>query len=214
MAFTGDTIDLSDEKKTDYALDGKQITIGKKRGRPPIIRNPLFFTQDKKVETCSMYVVIGDIKKVSELTDVPEKFIREWKEEPWWTEIQKKIMVEQNEGLLGKINSTIDIALVVLEDRIINGDCVYMAEKIGKDGNIVSEEKTVRVPVKARDLSAIFHSMTHQRNLLSGNPTEIRSTTTTAKRLDDLSEHFKKFSQAKEIDGEVKVITEISDAHT
>jgi hypothetical protein len=210
MAFDGEHKSLHEEKKTDYCLNGKQITVSKKRGRPPKIRNPLFFTQDKKIEACALYCVLGDFKRVAEQAKVPEKELRKWQEEPWWYEVQRKIMVEQNDGLLSKINDTIDLALTSLEDRIINGDCVYLPEKIGNNGNLISEEKTVRVPVKARDLAQIFHAMTHQRQLMRGDPTQISSsTTTTESRLNELQKHFKMFAQGNVIEGEV---TEVEDA--
>jgi len=142
---------------------------------------------------------LGDTKKVAELTGLTEKQIREYRDEPWWTEIQKKIMVEQNDGLLSKINDTIEQALAMLEDRILNGDAKHIDERIGKDGNLISEEKTVRVQLK-RATYLNLHALTHQRNLMRVINRDTFPTTT-EKRLDDLAEHFKKFTQSREIEG-------------
>lgn len=209
MAFAEDSKHTHPDKITDYVLDGKRVTITKAEGKPPKFRNPKFWSQAKKIEACSLYCVLGDMKQVSELSKVPEKELQKWRTETWWAEVQRKIMIEQNDGLLSKINNTIEQALVMLEDRILNGDCVYLSEKIGKDGDLISEEKTVRVPVKARDLSQIFHAMSHQRNLMRGDPTQISaSAATTEEKLLLLRSHFKSFAQGNVIEGEVHQIEE------
>lgn len=207
MVFDADVPNTAEAKKTGYSLDGKEITLTRKRGRPRKIRNPLFIPQDKKVEACALYCVWGDVKKVAELLEIPEAQVRLWKEEPWWAEIQKKIMVEQNDGLLSKINTTIEQALAMLEDRVLNGDVVFVPARIGKDGNLICEESERRLPIKARDLAQIFHALTHQRNLMRGDPTQITSQDTTAKRLEDLRNHFKEFTQSRLIEGESTVIS-------
>jgi len=53
---------LPADKVTDYKLDGKQIVL-RKRGRPVLPRNPLFVSQEKKVEACSLYCVLGTQRK-------------------------------------------------------------------------------------------------------------------------------------------------------
>jgi len=209
MAFAEKSKKTKPEKVTDYKLDGKRVTLTKQDGNPNKPRratNPLFFPLEKKVEAASLYCVLGNVAEVARLAKLDEKIIRQWKEETWWADIQRKIVVEQNEGLLSKINNTIDQALVMLEDRIVNGDCVYLTEKIGKDGNLISEEKTVRVPVKARDLAQIFNAMSHQRNLMRGDPTQIVSQTSTETRLLQLQERFTAMSKGTVLDGECKTI--------
>ena len=72
---------LKQEKITDYQLDGQPIKLTKGRGRPKVFRNPLYTPQETKIEAASLYCVLGDIKKVAELSRVSEQQIREWKEE-------------------------------------------------------------------------------------------------------------------------------------
>jgi hypothetical protein len=116
--------------------------------------------------------------------------------------------------MLAKINSTIELALGMLEDRILKGDCEIIPAKpavIGKDGNITADATPAqeqRTPIKARDLSQIFHALTHQRNLMKGDPTQITQNSTTEDRLAKLQEHFTAFSQSKTVEGELTVIEE------
>ena len=212
ISFDAEHKNTPKEKITEYKLDGKPITISKKRGKPIVVRNPLFYTQEKKIEAASLYCVLGDAKQVALLAKVPEAEVRKWRQEPWWADIQKTIMLEQNDGLLSKINNTIDQALAMLEDRVVNGDCEIIDAKpavIGKDGNIVADAQpagTKRTPVKARDLSQIFNALSHQRNLMRGDPTQIVSQTSTETRLLQLQEQFKSMAKGTVLDGECKQI--------
>ncbi len=193
-----------------YKIDGGAIVPAKKRGRPFKVRNPDFFSQEKKVETCAFYCVVGNVDEVAAKCYVPAEVIRSWQQEPWWAEIQKRIMVEQNDELLGVINKTLVSVMAMMEDRVLNGDCVYYPEHIGKDGNIVSEEKSVRVPIKARDAAQIFTAITRQRTELQIRPTQDIAKSSIEQRLADLAESFKKLTKGTVLDGDCKTITEKS----
>ena len=64
----------------------------------------------------------GDVDEVSKLTDVPVNVLREWKQEPWWVEIQRTIFVEQNDKLSTRISGVLDKALHHIVDRLDHGD--------------------------------------------------------------------------------------------
>jgi hypothetical protein len=118
-------------------------------------------------------------------------------------------MLESNNKLSSTINTVLDEALVMLEDRVVNGDCVYLPEKIGKDGDLISEEKTVRVPLKARDLGQIFNALTHQRQLMQDKPTAITKTSSTEEKLNVLLQNFASLGAgAKVINGECEEVKE------
>lgn len=200
------------DKKTDYTYEGKQITLTKRPGRPRIYRNPLYVPQETKLEAAALYAVLGDVSKVAELAKVSEKQIRDWQKEPFWTEIQIQIAHEGNTRFLSKINSTVEEALKALEDRIIKGDCKIIPavpERKDANGNIIQEakpEREIRTPIKARDLAQIFHTLTHQKQLMEGKATTITSTQSTDDRLKLLQDRFKEFVNGRTIEGDCKAI--------
>jgi len=102
MSFDEHCVETPKEKVSDYTLNGKAVTLTKKRGRPPKIRNPLFTPAEKKIEVAALYCVTGDITQVATLAKVTEKQIRAWMQEPFWDETQRQISREANEKLLGK----------------------------------------------------------------------------------------------------------------
>lgn len=187
-----DSLPLNEEgvpkKNSGYTYAGKEIVLGRRPGRPKLARNPKYFSQEKKVDACTLYAVYGDLDEVARLTDVPIQQLRLWKQEPWWIEIIKQVYVEQNENLSSRISSTLDKALVQLNDRLENGDVF-----ITKDGN----EK--RKPVDAKVLTNMFDSLVHRRQVVRGEPTSISANIGIEDRLDNLAKAFTRFAAARDV---------------
>ena len=193
-------IDTSPDRLTDYKLDDHEIIIGKRRGPGFKFSNPNYYNLEQKTDACAMYCVYGDIDQVSELTGIPTKFLREWKSEPWWTEIQKKVFVEQNEKLAGRITGVLDKSLEHLVDRLDNGDFLWDVRK----------SKLVRKPVDTKVLATVFNTLVTRRQLIRGEPTSITTQVGVDDRLKLLAAQFEKFAAAKEVEQLAPVITDVT----
>ena len=181
-----------EEVSSGYFLDGQEIATTPRRGRPLKAdhHNPSWFPQQTKIDACTMYCVYGDVDEVSKLTKVPVKYIRQWKEEPWWSEIQKKVFVEQNEKLGSRISSVLDKSLGEIEERLTNGDYLWDVRK----------SKLVRKPIDTKILSTLFNNLVNRRQLIRGEPTSITNKVGVDDRLKFLAEQFEKFASAKEVE--------------
>lgn len=197
------------DKRSGYYYNGKEIILGRKAGRPRIFRNKTYFNQDMKVDAATLYSVYGDMEEVNKaLPEIPIRTLRQWKQEPWWIEIQKQVYTEQNEKLASRISKTLDETLTILEDRLRNGD-----SKINlKTGDLHS------VPVDTRTLSSLFGQLSHHRTIVRGEPTSIKANIGVNDRLSQLQEAFIKFSTSKTVEGEVveskEDITDVIDTGT
>lgn len=181
--------DTDESKLSGYKLDDHEIILGKKRGPGFKFSNPSYYNLEQKTDACALYCVYGDVEQVSDLTGIPAKFIRDWKEEPWWKEIQKKVFVEQNEKLAGRISGVLDKSLEHLVDRLDNGDYLWDVRK----------SKLVRKPVDTKVLATVFNSLITRRQLIRGEPTSITSQLGVDDRLKMLAAQFEKFAIAKEV---------------
>jgi len=184
--------DTKEDKLSGYKLDDKEIILSKKRGPGFKFKNPSYFNLEPKTDACALYCVYGDIEQVSEMTGIDPKFIRQWKDEPWWSEIQKKVFVEQNEKLASRISGVLDKSLDHLVDRLDNGDYLWDVRK----------SKLVRKPVDTKVLSNLFNNLITRRQLIRGEPTSITTQVAVDDRLKLLAAQFQKFALAKEIEGE------------
>lgn len=188
--------DISDDKRTGYFYQGKEIIAGKSRGpKPKYIRNPKFYAQYMKVDAATLYAVYGDVEQTAELAKVPVSVIRGWKQEPWWIEIQKQVYAEQNEKLAARISSVLDKTITHLEDRLENGDEILNV----RTGEIVSKK------VDASVLAKMFENMAHQRRVTRGEPTSISAKIGVQDRLGELEKAFLKFANAKELKDETEI---------
>ena len=193
-------VDTSPDRLTDYKLDDHEIIIGKRRGPGFKFSNPNYYNLEQKTDACAMYCVYGDIDQVSELTGIPAKFLREWKSEPWWTEIQKKVFVEQNEKLAGRITGVLDKSLEHLVDRLDNGDFLWDVRK----------SKLVRKPVDTKVLATVFNTLVSRRQLIRGEPTSITTQVGVDDRLKLLAQQFEKFAASKEVEQIAPTVIDVS----
>ena len=184
--------DTNEDKLSGYKLDDKEIILSKKRGPGFKFNNPSYFNIEQKTDACALYCVYGDVDQVSEMTGIDPKFIRQWKDEPWWSEIQKKVFVEQNEKLASRISGVLDKSLEHLVDRLDNGDYLWDVRK----------SKLVRKPVDTKVLSNLFNNLITRRQLIRGEPTSITTQVAVDDRLKLLAAQFEKFALAKEVEGE------------
>ena len=182
-------VDTLEDKLSGYKLDDQEIILTKRRGPGFKFSNPNYFNLEQKTDACTLYCVYGDVEQVSEMTGIPGKFIRDWKSEPWWAEIQKKVFVEQNEKLASRINGVLDKSLDNIVDRLDNGDFLWDVRK----------SKFVRKPVDTKVLATVFNSLVTRRQLIRGEPTSITSQLGVDDRLKLLAAQFEKFAVAKEV---------------
>lgn len=180
-------------ESSGYYIDGEEIVVGRRRGRPLKAKhhNPTWYPQQTKVDACVQYAVYGDYEQVSKNTGVPVATLKVWHEEPWWVEIQKKVYVEQNEALVGRINSVLDSTIEAIADRLEHGDSV-----------VTPSGKVVVKPVDAKVLASLFNNLSAKRQLIRGEPTQISGKVGIDERLDTLAKQFEKFAKAKEVKGE------------
>jgi len=184
--------DTKEDKLSGYKLDDKEIILSKKRGPGFKFNNPSYFNLEQKTDACALYCVYGDVDQVSEMTGIDPKFLRQWRDEPWWSEIQKKVFIEQNEKLASRISGVLDRSLDHLVDRLDNGDYLWDVRK----------SKLVRKPVDTKVLSNLFNNLITRRQLIRGEPTSITTQVAVDDRLKLLAAQFQKFALAKEIEGE------------
>jgi hypothetical protein len=163
------------------------------RGRGVVQGNNNFYPDEVKEQVVATFALIGNCRRVSELTDVNESTIRRWKTEPWWAEMMAKVRVEADEELDGKFNTIIEKAMININDRLENGDYVY---------NIKTGE-VVRKGVSAKESAQVAVMMLDKRQLLRGQPTSRSEKVSVGDRLDSLAKEFKKFASSRTIEAEV-----------
>lgn len=158
------------------------------------------FTDKEKLNAVCVFAVAGNSRRVAELTGIPEGTIRSWKATAWWNETMNRIITEQDEELGSKLTKLVNKAVDEVNDRLENGNYVYNPKM----------DKLIRKPVDAKELAIVTAISIDKRQLLRGLPTSRTENVSQTERLKGLSEQFKKFVTAKEVqqveEEEVEVI--------
>src|SRR6185295_16646801 len=108
------------------------------------------------------WLITGSVKETSTLTGIAERTIRDWMSRPWWdTLLEEAKDIKQNE-LDSLWTQIIHIATEQLKDRLMNGDVV-----LNRAG------KTVRVPIKASQLTLVAAIASDKRDRVRKRKVEV-----------------------------------------
>lgn len=150
------------------------------------------YTPADKIAAATAWMVTGNAARAEGYCGVPANTISQWRKTEWWANLTAQVRKEKSDEADALMTGVIHSALEAINDRIENGDVV-----INKSG---AQE---RVPVKAKDLASITGIVFDKRALGRGDPTSRTEKVSTSDRLKQLKEQFEKFSNAKEITGEL-----------
>jgi hypothetical protein len=162
---------------------------------------------EKRVEAVNVYLIHGNMTRVAEITGIPVKTLRDWKQyKPWWKELEAVLREEHDAGVAGELSAVVDKTISAIADRVKNGDFIYNP----RSGEIK------RVPVSAANLNKIASSMIDRKLTLQKQPTKYTASTDSKTELDNklsqLAAAFAKFTSGRAGDIVKKDIDECNDA--
>jgi len=89
------------------------------------------WSPEKKIEVVTKWLALGNMRQVSEDTQVSYQLIRQWRTEPWWKEIEAEVRASRVHTVDTKLSRIVDKSLELLQDRLENGDFV-LNQKTGE----------------------------------------------------------------------------------
>ena len=158
-----------------------------------------WWSDKKRLEVVTTWLVLGKIPLVSATTGVPEGTIRQWRTQPWWKEIEVSVQTESDQELDTKLAKRVDKALDLVMDRLEHGDFLYDP----KSGEFI------RKPVSMKDTWKVSTEMIDKRLLLRKQPKEAQSQEAAGEILKNLAKEFADMAR-KRIDHAKKPLTQES----
>ena len=107
------------------------------------------YTWADKAEAAKKYMLLGNMRLVSELTGVPYNTLHDWRKQEWWGTLLEEIKAAQKAKRNNKLNEVIDESIELISDRIRNGDWVLN----NKTGEVQ------RRPVSLRDIGNLTNQL-------------------------------------------------------
>lgn len=146
------------------------------------------YSIEKKIEVVQKYLLLGNLRLVSELTNIDYDVLLNWKKQKWWYDFVEEIKKTREAKTNYQLNKLIDTSLEVSADRLQNGDWIY-DQKIGE---------LRRKPVSLKDaatLSKDFLKIQHEKEKLEKlHPVEGDTIDNTLKIL---AKEFSKWAKTK-----------------
>ena len=80
----------------------------------------------QKIEACTTYFMLGgNLTLTAEKLKIPYDTLKTWKKADWWKELEDDIRREERLTLSTKLRNLMDASLVLVQDRLENGDWIY-----------------------------------------------------------------------------------------
>jgi hypothetical protein len=153
--------------------------------------SPNSHSWDKRLEVVSRFMLLGNMRLVSEQTKVAYETLMEWKKSDWWPELVDQIKRTTKSKRNNSITAIIEQSIDTVHDRLANGDFVFDQ----KSGQII------RKPVSARDATYISEAMMKRQDIIETQMDHSHSEDTREEQLVKLAQEFQKWaSKTKKVD--------------
>lgn len=114
------------------------------------------WSDNQKMEAVQSYLALGNLALTSRILGIPEITLRVWKRSTWWNDLINEVKTQERIEVSAKMKKLIGASLVVVEDRLINGDYQYDQ----KTGDMI------RKPVALKDAHKVAMDMQTRQDVL------------------------------------------------
>ena len=153
------------------------------------------------MEAVSRYMLLGNMRIVSEQVGIPYSVLYEWKKSDWWSEMVDQIKRQKKTKTNEHLTKIIETSLEAVQDRLDHGD-FFMNVKTGK---------VERKPVSAKDANSIATNLLQRQIQLEELVERSQKTEDTVQDvLSKIALEFKRWNKNKATDIEYVEIMEDS----
>lgn len=134
----------------------------------------------------TLYMLLGNMRLVSEKTGVFLDTLYDWKKTDWWAELIEEARASEKKKRLSTVDEVVKMSLEVTKDRLENGDFV-LNQKTGE---------IVRKPVGLRDAATITNNLLARQIQMEEMAEKMQHhKSSTQEVLNLLAKEFKKFNR-------------------
>lgn len=155
------------------------------------------YSWDKRMEVVSRFMLLGNMRVVSEQTGVDVQTLYNWKKSDWWPEMVETIRRQRKTKTNDSLTKIIETSLETVQERLENGDWVLN----NKTGQIV------RKPVSVKDANQIAAQLLQRQQVLEDFIEKTDRTQDTVQEvLQQLAGEFKRWNKTSATDVKFKEI--------
>ena len=152
--------------------------------------------EQKKIELLQSYILLGNLTKAAALNGVPHVTAKLWKVSQWWKDNEDELRRGGKLQLSSKLSELVNKALVVLTDRLENGDFIYQPRTATFIRKPISAEHANKITTQLIDRTLAVEKAAKPEKVTDEGLDQ---------RLQKLRDEMIRFAKAKTIQGEVLV---------
>lgn len=118
-------------------------------------QHPSAVPWSKRMEVVARFMLLGNMRLVSEQMNISYNTLMAWKNSDWWPEMVDQLKRQKQSKTNENITRLIEQSLEVMQDRLDNGDFVF-DQKTGQ---------VVRKPVNVRDATQIATNLLQRQQV-------------------------------------------------
>jgi hypothetical protein len=160
------------------------------------------YSWEKKMEVVSRYMLLGNMRVVSEQTGVAYATLVDWKKSDWWPELVDQLRRQKKGKTNESITKLIEQSMEVMQDRLENGDFILN----NKTGQIV------RKPVGVKEATTIATQLLQRQAVIEQMEQKLTADKdTVADTLTLLAKEFQKWNRTNKNAAEEIPFVEVVD---
>lgn len=109
---------------------------------------PNSYSWQTKMDVVARYMLLGNMRVVSEVTGISYHTLADWKKEDWWQEMVEQIRRQKKLKSADTLTKIIETSVEIIQDRLEHGDFILnnktgeiMRKPVGvKDANMIANQ--------------------------------------------------------------------------
>ncbi len=83
------------------------------------------YSDAQKLEAVKCWLITGNAMQTASSLGIPLVTFNSWRYSQWWSDLVKELKAENNIKLSNRLKTIADKAMILVEDRLENGDWIY-----------------------------------------------------------------------------------------
>jgi len=147
------------------------------------------WSDKQKLEAAAMYLQLGNNDLVAATLGIGAQTLRNWRKTEWWDRTIAEMKMAENVQLSNRAKAIVEKGMVVMNDRLENGEWIYDQKK----------GELIRKPVGLREATVAVNTMLDKKLLLEKQEVQVVDAERLEDKLNKLMDSFASLSKPKKI---------------
>ena len=102
------------------------------------------YTNEQRINAAYLFLLLGNLNKVSNETNIPQKTLWDWSKTEWWQHLTTKLRIEKQDEIDSTLTRVTDRAMQAIENKLENEDDYSIVEAAKVYGIMFDKQRLLR----------------------------------------------------------------------